>query len=111
LYCGRDFSPQERNENEVFGLDFIHDLQPEEVLISSVWTIKVVSGKDSDPTDHLEGPPKVVTPIGGILNTASIQRIAGLFPGVTYRVKAVAVTSLGNTKSLWSHVQGISDEI
>ena len=111
MYAGRDFSPQERIENEVFGLDMVNDLEPGEELISSVWTIKVVSGEDLDPKDHLEGPPKVVVPTGGTLKTCSIQRIANLLPGVTYRVQAVAITTQGNTKSLWSHIRGIDDDI
>ena len=39
MYCGRDYSPQERNESEVIGLDFVNDLQAGETLISSAWTI------------------------------------------------------------------------
>lgn len=71
----------------------------------------VVDGVDTDPNEHIDGLPKVVAPIGSSVITASIQRISGLFPNVTYRVKAIAVTSLGNTKTLWSHIRGISDEI
>lgn len=111
MYTGRDFSPQERIESEVFGLDFVNDLEPDESLVASIWTIAVVAGVDIAPNDRLEGPPKVVAPTGSSLNTSSIQRIGGLLPGTTYRVKAVVVTSQGNTKSLWSHIRGISDEM
>jgi len=111
LYCGRDFSPQERGESEVIGLDFVNDLQTDETLISSAWTIAVVSGKDTDPTDHLSGPSKVVAPLFGTLKTATIQRIGGILPGVTYRVGAVAITTLGNTLKLWSHIRGVDDNI
>lgn len=111
MYCGRDFSPQERTESEVFGLDFVNDLEPNEILTTSIWTIAVVAGVDINANDRLEGPPKVVAPTGSSLNTSSIQRIGGLLPGTTYRVKAVAITSDGNTKTLWSHIRGISDDI
>jgi len=95
----------------VFGLDFINDLDPNEFLTDSSWMIEVVDGVDDDAGDHLEGTPKVVAPTGTTAITATIQRIGGLLPGVTYRVKAVVVTDQGNTKSLWSHVRGISDEM
>ena len=111
MYCGRDYSPQERNESEVIGLDFVNDLQAGETLISSAWAIAVISGVDTDPGDHLSGPAKVVTPTFGTLKTATIQRIGGILPGVTYRVKAIAITTLGNTLTLWSHIRGISDDI
>lgn len=70
-----------------------------------------MSGEDLDPGDHLSGPAKVVTPLFGTLKTASIQRMGGALPGVTYRVKAVAITTLGNTLTLWSHIRGISDDV
>lgn len=97
-------------ESEVFGLDFINDLQPNEYLSKVTWSLVPISGFDENPDDHLIASPRIVIPDGGTLNTATIQRISGLLPGVTYRVKAVADTSLGNTKSLWSHIRGISDD-
>lgn len=108
MYAGRDFSPQEPEESEVFGLDFINDLDIGESLTTSSWTIQVVQGADPNPTQHLEGPPKVVVPTGGTVVTCTIQRVGGLVPDVTYRLRAIAVTSLGNVKSLWSHVRGIN---
>jgi hypothetical protein len=111
VYVGRDYSPQERIESEVLGLDFINDLDAGETLISTAWTIAPISGVDPDPTDHLEGPSKVVTPIGGFNFTCTIQRVGGLLPGVTYRIGAVAITTLGNTRKLWSHIRGIDDDI
>lgn len=94
----------------MFGFDFVNDLDPDEALITTLWTIKVVSGVDPDPDDHLEGISKVVAPTGSIINTATVQRIAGLLPGVTYLVRAIAVTDQGNTKTLWSHIRGVSDD-
>lgn len=97
-------------ESEVIGLDFVNDLEVDEVLITSVWSLRVVSGEDPDPNDHLEGPSAVVAPDGGSLKTATIQRIGGLFPGVTYLTRAIVITSQGNTKSLWSHIRGIEPD-
>ena len=108
MYLGRDFSPQERGESEVFGLDFVNDLEHEEQLLSSVWTISVAEGVDPTPIVHLEGTSKVYVPLGSNLQTATMQRIGGLWPDVTYVVRAVVVTNQGNTRSLWSHVRGVN---
>jgi hypothetical protein len=107
MYAGRDFSPQETEESEVIGLDFVNDLEHNEVLMSSVWQIVPVAGVDPFPNAHLEGPPKVVVPLGSAAMTATIQRVGGLLPGVTYLVRAVCITTLGNTRSLWSHIRGV----
>ena len=108
---GRDFSPQENNESEVFGLDFVNDLDEEEQLISSTWTIKVTQGIDPDPKVHLEGPSFVVVPLGSNFKTATIQRIGGLWPNVTYVVRAVVITTDGNTRNLWTHIRGVREDI
>jgi hypothetical protein len=76
--------------------------------MSSQWHIAVVSGVDPQPTIHLEGPSFIAEPYGSNRKTATIQRIGGLFPGVTYRVRAEVVTTLGNTRSLWSHIRGVA---
>ena len=107
MFIGRDFSPQERGESEVFGFDFINDLDTDEQLISSVWTIAVRQGNDPDPSKHLEGTSVEVVPAGSNFRTATIQRIGGLWPDVTYVVRAEVLTDRGNTRSLWSHVRGV----
>ena len=50
----------------------------------------------------------VTIPFGSNLKTATIQRIGGLWPDVTYIVRAVVVTNQGNTRNLWSHVRGVN---
>jgi hypothetical protein len=75
-------------------------------LATATWTLLVREGVDSNPSSHLVGAPLLVTPEGGTLQSATTQRIAGLLPDVTYTVRAVVTTTLGNTKSLWSHIQG-----
>ena len=107
MYLGRDFSAQEGNESEVFGLDFVNDLDTEEQLLTSLWTIKVVQGADPDPKPHLQGTSAVVVPLGSNLRTATIQRIGGLWPNVTYRVDAHVITDRGNTRNLWTNIQGV----
>jgi len=108
MYAGRDFSPQEPEESEVLGLDFVNDLEHNEVLMSSLWQMSVAAGVDVNPSAHLEGPSIVTQPFGSEVNTATIQRVGGLKPGVTYIVRALVVTTLGNTRSLWSHIRGVA---
>ena len=107
MYAGRDFSPQEHDESEMLGLDFVNDLDSTETLTSSVWQITVAAGVDPTP-DHRQGPSLEVVPPGSSLKTGTVQRIGGLLPGVTYVVRAVVITSTGNTRSLWSHIRGVA---
>ena len=110
MYIGRDFSPQQQGESEVFGIDFVMDLNAGEVLQSSRWFLTVVDGADPNPGKHLQGPSKVVKPLGSEIVTATIQRIGGVLPDVTYVVEAVVITSLGNTRSLWTHLRGVNTD-
>src|SRR4249919_2139673 len=105
---GRDFSPQEQNESEAFGMDFINDLESGEELTSSIWTMVVTDGFDPTPEKRLEGPSAVCRAFNSDLKTATIQRIGGLLPDVTYVVRSEVITTLGNIRSLWSHVRGVN---
>jgi|SRR5580765_4889770 hypothetical protein len=107
MYLGKDFSPQESGESEVFGMDFVNDLDAMEQILSSVWTISVSQGNDPNPKVHLEGTSLAIVPFGSNLKTATVQRIGGLWPDVTYIVRAQILTDAGNTRSLWSHVRGV----
>ncbi len=111
MYLGMDFSPQEFDESEVFGMDFVNDLDDEEQLINATWTIAVAQGQDPNPKVHLEGPPAVTIPLGSNLKTATIQRIGGLWPNVTYVVSAFVVTDRGNSRNLWTHIRGVRGDI
>jgi hypothetical protein len=92
----------------VLGLDFVNDLDHDELLMSSAWEMTVASGIDPQPSVHLEGPSVVIEPYGSSAKTATIQRVGGLFPGVTYVVRAIVVTTTGNTRTLWSHIRGVA---
>jgi hypothetical protein len=111
MYLGRDFSPQEFGESEVFGMDFVNDLDDGEQLLSSTWTISVTQGQDPNPKVHLQGPPLIVVPLGSNLKTATIQRIGGLWANVTYVVQAVVVTDRANTRNLWTHIRGVREDV
>jgi hypothetical protein len=105
-YCGRDFSPSEQAESQMYGFDFVNDLAENEALASVVWELLVRKGVDPNPSAHLVGAPFLVVPDGTSVQTATTQRIAGLLPNVVYTVRAVATTNTGNIKTLWSHARG-----
>lgn len=106
MYAGRDFSPAEQAESLILGLDFVNDLAEGESLTGTAWELVVREGVDPDPNSHLIGDPQIAAPNGTGVATATTQRIQGLLPDVTYTVRAVVATSMGNTLSLWSHIQG-----
>jgi hypothetical protein len=108
LYVGRDFYPAEPEESLVYAFDFVNDLGTAgEKLISSVWSITVTQGDDPQVMHRLQGLPFLFTPKGSSVPTATMQRIGGLQPGVTYCVQALVVTSDTDQRSLWSHIQGV----
>jgi|SRR5215472_5241499 len=110
MYVGRDFSPQDKDESEVLGLDFVNDVDQDEVLMASSWSIFVVAGVDANPAQHLQGPSVEVVPKDGSVKTGTIQRFGGALSGVTYKVKASVITTRGNVRSLWSHIRGVGTE-
>lgn len=103
---GRDFSPVETIETQIYGLDFVNDLDANETLIGAVWSLTVIQGVDPLASTRLSGLPALVTPTGTTRQTATQQRISGLLANVTYTAQAIVTTSLSNTKSLWTHIRG-----
>jgi hypothetical protein len=93
-------------ESDVLGLDFVNDLNPNEHLLLSNWTITVVAGVDAVPQSRLQGPSFTYTTAGSAYPTAVIQRVGNLLPGVTYAMRAEVATDFGNYKDLWSHIRG-----
>lgn len=110
MYCGRDFSPQQSGESEVFGFDFVNDLDPEEEVISAIWTMTMAHGVDSTP-NRLRGVPFVVVPRGSTRMTGTIHRVGGLIPGNTYALGANVMTTFGNSVALHSHVLCITSAL
>ena len=93
-------------ESDVLGLDFVNDLNPNEHIVSSNWTITVVAGLDVTPQSRLQGPSFLYTTRGNATPTAVIQRVGNLQPGVTYAMRAEIATDFTNYKDLWSHIRG-----
>lgn len=110
MYAGMDFAPAESVDDEVFGLDFVNDLSrlsPGEQLSSVVaMRIGVASGEDDDPEAHLDGSAIVsINPFNDTgLTTMVTQRLSGLLAGVSYWLEASALTTNGNTISLWARI-------
>lgn len=97
MYVGSDFQPSDTGESESYTFDFSNDFATSETISSATWSISVVSGTDASASSRLVGSPSNTS-------TKSSQRVTGLQDGVTYLLRAVVITSAGNTISLYSHV-------
>lgn len=114
MYAGTNYSPADEVESEVFGLNFVNDLNLNDgEIITSItggaFTIAVAStspGTDPAPTSHLIGSAAIVVPEGATTMIAVVQRISGLLPNVIYVIGAVVGTNLGNTKQLFTYLNG-----
>lgn len=90
-------------ESQVLALDFVNDLQSGESISTSSWTIAVApnsEGVDATPSARLIGGSSILS------TTVTAQRVATLVPDVNYVLQALVTTTLSNTLSLFSHVQG-----
>lgn len=110
MYCGRDFSPADVVESDVYGFNFVNDLQQGE-LLTGITSFLITVAPESPGTDplvasRLIGAAALAIPPGETTVIGIIQRIATLQPNVIYTVQAVVTTSLANTKSLFSHIFG-----
>jgi hypothetical protein len=95
------------DESLVYAFDFVNDLgRGESRIVSVVWSITVSDGDDPLVMHRLQGAPFIFTPDGSATPIATMQRIGGLQPGVTYCVKATAIIDDTDQKSLWSHIYG-----
>ncbi len=100
MYVGRDFSPFDSVESEVFTFDFTKRLGDAEAIIEATWFCTVADdsdGEDASASDHVSIPATF-----GDGKTS--QHVSGLVAGVKYALQAVIGTDEGNVISLWSHV-------
>lgn len=98
MYIGRDFDVMNSTESEVFAIDFVNDLQTGETISGlPTVTLTVFSGDDPTPSARLSGDP-------GVSGTTAMQRVSQPLAGVTYIITFSVLTSLGNTKVLYSRI-------
>lgn len=98
MYVGHDFPIMAPDEDEHLAFDFVNDFLPTETITSVVWTLAVYDGTDAGVAGHLNGAP---TNAGLV----SSQRVLGLVDGVTYRIRCLATSNLGNKMSLHSFIK------
>lgn len=104
MHTGKDFPPADVNESELYCFDFVNDLRAGHTIASAVWTCTVAAISEADDPDaasRLIDDPL----LQDRQPTKTFHRVAGLQPGVTYRLQAVATTQLGDRVTLWSHVK------
>lgn len=98
MYAGRDFHPADPGESEIYTFDFVNDVLSGETLSNATWTCEAIEGTDASASSRLSGAPSNT-------GTKSSHRVANLQEGVKYRLRCVAVTSAGNTVSLFANVK------
>lgn len=98
MYVGQDFSIMNVGDDEVISFDFVKRISDNDSVLSASWSLTVAEGVDPDPSSHLDGS-------AGVTGTKAMQRVSGLLPNVNYIIEAAALTSLGNTVSLYSHIR------
>lgn len=94
------------DDSLVLAFDFVNDISSGDTLISAVWSITVSEGEDDLVQHRLQGAPFLFTPPDGTLQTATMQRVGGLQPGVLYCVKATVIVNDTDQVSLWAGVYG-----
>lgn len=99
-----DFDPADAGESELYGFDFTPELAPADYLTAATFALDVVDGADADVATRLVGSGAVATKPNETRVVMALQRLANLQPGVSYRLRCLATTSVGNTVSLYANV-------
>lgn len=98
MYVGHDFPIMSPDEDLIHAFDFVNDyLTPGETISSAVWTMTAYNGIDAGASGRLVGSPT----IAGLVVS---QRVVGLLDGVTYRIRCLATSSIGNKAALHSYI-------
>ena len=98
MFVGREFSPADPGEDQVYGFDFVNDMLPGDIISGATVSFTVQTGVDSNPSSHLVGSVIITPP------TVVSQRIEDLIGGVTYILQIIATTQQGDTLSLYSRI-------
>ena len=84
----KGFSPKTPSAEELFGLNFIRQLDAGETILSAEWSVTVLQGVDANPAAMLSGPAI-------ISGTKVSQKLIGGVDGVQYCLTCLATTSGG----------------
>jgi hypothetical protein len=95
-----NFSPMRSAEVEVFTVDFVNSLAPNETILSAVWTSTVSAGSDASPNATIQGT-------ASISGSKVSNKIGHAIPGVRYAPICTAQTSLGQTLVLPEYGDGL----
>lgn len=98
MYTGVDFYITNQNNDEVFGFDFVNDMQPGDTILTAAWSLTVNNGQSAAPSTLFPGTFYYYS------STAVVNRISGLVAGVPYVLQCVVTTSLGDTLTLWTNI-------
>lgn len=96
-YAGTNFPMATPEDDQIYSLDFVNDVQAGEVITSAEVSFTVEQGVDADPDSRVIGS-YTIDATGLIVS----QRIRGLQPGCVYNLSIDANTSLGLTRNLFS---------
>lgn len=93
------FRPKRAAEVEIFAVDYMYDLAPDETILSAEWSITAVDGVDVSASGMIRGTAQTI-------GTVVCQKIGGGLPGMRYAPICTAQTSLGQTLVLPEYGQG-----
>lgn len=108
----KNFSPITPSETRDLAFDFRNDtfeLDPEEYLVSAVFTLAIAdtddgSTVDATPASRLSGSASIADNEDGDVDMAAVQRVTGMLDGNTYDVICRATTSRGQVLELNAHI-------
>lgn len=99
MYAGRDFVVANVEDRNVYGFDFVHDLQSGDSVQRQSWSLTTREGSGEAPSSLFIDTPWFAS------ETSVCQEISGLVSGTVYIIECVVTTRLGDTLSLWSYIR------
>jgi hypothetical protein len=97
MYVG-NFDTMDEGESELLSFDFVNTIrQAGDTLASCTWSILRLSDRSDVTSVVATGSPIIV-------GNKVAQRVGSMTGGETYIMIAKAVTTHGDTLSLWGHV-------
>lgn len=99
MYTGRDFIVANVEDRNVYGFDFVHDLQTGDSVQGQSWSLTTRDGSGEAPSSLFVDTPWFVS------ESSVCQAVSGLVSGTVYIIECVVTTRLGDTLSLWSYIR------